>query len=87
MPVVCRFASNRISIHIYYADHTPPHFHVRYPNGGASIAIATLEVMRGELAGRVRKQIIPWAQSHQSELQEAWERAQQGREPGNIAPP
>ena len=87
MPTVCRFRSHSISIHIYYADHTPPHFHVRYPNGAASIEIATLAVMRGELAGRIRKQIITWAQSHQSELQAAWELAQQGRPPGNIAPP
>ncbi len=38
---------------MYYGDHQPPHFHVRYGEQKALIAIDTLTLFRGHLSPRV----------------------------------
>ena len=52
MPEISRFFG--IAIQMYYNDHDPPHFHVRYHEERASIAIGTLSVLQGWLSPRVR---------------------------------
>jgi hypothetical protein len=36
-----------IVIEMYYADHSPPHFHARYGGEAAKVEIATGEVIAG----------------------------------------
>ena len=70
MPVICRFLG--IAIAILYRDHDPPHFHVRYNEYRALIAISTLNVIDGQLPARVRSLVTEWAELHQEELLDIW---------------
>ena len=56
-------------------DHAPPHFHVRYGEQKAIIAIETLRLLEGKLKPRTLGLVIEWASLHQSELVEDWELA------------
>ena len=50
MPTISAFYG--ILIRMFFNDHPPPHFHARYGEFEATVAIETLEVMEGELSGR-----------------------------------
>lgn len=73
MPEVSRFFG--IVITMYYNDHTPPHFHVRYGQQRALVSIQSLSVIQGELRSRALGLVVEWASLHQNELVENWERA------------
>jgi len=62
MPEISRFFG--IVIQMYYGDHDPPHFHVRYSGQKALIAIETLEVLRGQLPPRALSLVREWAALH-----------------------
>jgi hypothetical protein len=62
---------------MYYNDHVPPHFHGRYGNQKAIIAIDTLTVLQGKLSPRVLGLIMEWAALHRQELFENWQLAKQ----------
>lgn len=51
MPEVSRFFG--IIILLNYNDHAPPHFHVRYGEQKALIAIDSLVLLQGHLSPRV----------------------------------
>ena len=70
MPEISRFLG--IVITMYFNDHNPPHFHVRYEEFRAAIAIATLEIRDGELPRRVFELVVEWAEMHQAELIDNW---------------
>jgi hypothetical protein len=53
-----------------------PHFHATYSGAEASIEIETLQIIGGRLPPRARLFVSDWAQIHQGELRENWERAQ-----------
>jgi hypothetical protein len=68
-----------IVIWIYYDEirhRSRPHFHATYSGDEASIDIETLQVIAGGLPPRARQLVSDWAQMHQRELRENWERAQ-----------
>ncbi|NBD16032.1 MAG: DUF4160 domain-containing protein [Cyanobacteria bacterium] len=73
MPEISRFLG--IIITMYYNDHSPPHFHVRYNKQKAIIDINSLSILQGKLSPRVLGLVIEWATLHQTELRENWERA------------
>jgi hypothetical protein len=50
MPEISRFYG--IIIAMYYNDHPPPHFHVRYGGQKAVIIIETGQLLAGDLSGR-----------------------------------
>jgi hypothetical protein len=70
MPEISRFLG--IVITMYFDDHDPPHFHVRYNEYRALIAISTLNVIDGQLPARVRSLVTEWAELHQEELLDIW---------------
>jgi len=47
MPTISTFYG--ILIRMFFNDHAPPHFHARYGEFEATIDIATLEVIEGDL--------------------------------------
>ncbi|MBD2060358.1 DUF4160 domain-containing protein [Oculatella sp. FACHB-28] len=51
-----------ILIAMYYNDHLPPHFHVRYGQQKARIEIQLLSILEGKLSPRVLRFVIEWAQ-------------------------
>jgi hypothetical protein len=75
MPEVSRFFG--IVITMYHNDHAPSHFHVRYADQRALVAIETLTLLRGRLSPRVFGMVVEWAAMHQAELLENWDRARQ----------
>lgn len=85
MPEVCRFSG--ITIHFYYDDHLPAHFHSKYAEAEAKISVADLAVIAGLLPVKQRRTVIAWARQRQAELKIAWQQAQSGQSPGKIAPP
>ncbi len=70
MPEICRFLG--ISILMYFNDHDPPHFHVRYNEYRAIFRIADLMMKDGKLPKRVIALVIEWANMHRPELLEDW---------------
>ena len=70
MPEICRFLG--IVISMYFSDHNPPHFHVRYNEYRAVIDIYTLNILDGYLPGRVRGLVQEWAEIHQEKLLSMW---------------
>lgn len=75
MPEICRFFG--IIITMYYQEHNPPHFHIRYNEYKATISIKNLALMEGYLPPKVLGLVIEWASQHQSELLQDWELATQ----------
>jgi hypothetical protein len=73
MPEICRFLG--IIVAMYYDEHAPPHFHVRYGSQRARFAIDGLHMLDGDIGPRVRGLVVEWASRHQRELQADWERA------------
>jgi hypothetical protein len=84
MPEISRFFG--IVVQMYYADHDPPHFHVRYAGQKALVAIETLEVLRGSLSPRALALVTEWAALHQAELMEDWVLAREEAQLNPIAP-
>ena len=71
MPEISRFLG--IIITMYFDEHNPPHFHVRYNEHRASVDIKTLNISAGSLPARVRGLIVAWAELHGDELLTMWE--------------
>jgi len=58
---------------MYAADHLPPHFHVRMNDGReVLVEIATLEVLRGNVARRELVDAMAWAKLMQQWLAVKW---------------
>ncbi len=70
MPEICRFLGIRISM--YFNEHNPPHFHIKYNEYRATMNINTLNVEDGYLPSKVRGLVQEWAEIHQSELLTMW---------------
>ena len=64
-----------IVIAMYYRDHAPPHFHAVYGEYEATIVIATLSVLSGDLPARALRLVQEWARLHQAELEANWNAA------------
>ena len=84
MPEISRFFG--IIITMYYDDHNPPHFHVRYNEHKAEIGISNLGVLAGKLPPRVMGLVMEWASIHQTELVADWALACEEAELKKIAP-
>lgn len=84
MPEISRFFG--IIITMYYNDHTPPHFHVRYGGQKALISIENFTVLEGKLKPRALGLVVEWASLHQTELMNDWELARQHAELEKIQP-
>jgi len=66
MPEISRFLG--ISILMYFEDHNPPHFHVRYNEFEWVMNIQTLACIRGKLPPRILALVIERASMYQQEL-------------------
>lgn len=84
MPEISRFFG--LIITMYYNDHSPPHFHVRYGDHKAVVAIDGPRLLEGKLGPRAVGLIMEWAALHHEELLADWELARQ-MQPLNPVPP
>lgn len=87
MPTISMFFG--IIIQMFVKDdrrHHAPHIHVRYAGSTASVAIATGEVLAGELPAKQLKLVLAWLEIHQEELLADWALAIEGEQPFKIDP-
>jgi hypothetical protein len=84
MPEISRFYGMVMAM--YYNDHAPPHFHVRYGEQKAVIGIDPIALLEGNLSRRGKGLVIDWAQEHQAELMADWELARQQAPLNRIDP-
>ena len=84
MPEISRFYG--ITIHFFYNEHNPPHFHARYGDDEAVFAINTLEIIEGKLPNRAQILVVEWALIHRQELLKDWELVTKGSTPNKIKP-
>lgn len=71
MPEISRFLG--MLIYMYFNDHKPAHFHVKYNDYRAKIKIADFSLMEGELPPRVFGLVVEWAEINQKSLLENWQ--------------
>ena len=75
MPEISRFLG--ISIAMYFDDHNPPHFHVKYNEFRAIISINDLKIIDGNLPPRVLGLVMEWAELNKKKLLENWDIAKE----------
>ena len=71
MPEISSFYG--IVIYMYFNEHNPPHFHVKYADFNA---IVTIEdgIVTGSLPRRALNLVYDWLDLHKDELMENWRR-------------
>ncbi len=84
MPAISRFLG--IVIAMYYKEHNPPHFHVKYNEYKAVFTIEDLKMSEGDLPKRVVSLVLEWAFLHRDELMENWKLSEEGKPLNNIEP-
>ena len=73
MPRISEFYG--IVIYMYWADHSPPHFHALYAGDEALIRIEDGSVLAGSIPRTAHRLVQAWLTLHRPELCENWERA------------
>ena len=61
-----------ILIQMFWNDHPPPHFHVRYADHRARVSIGELTILSGSLPRTAERLVLESAQLHQAELMKNW---------------
>lgn len=60
-------------------EHGIPHFHLRWPDGKASVSIESLEVLAGKPPACIFVEASAWAQECKVNLHQEWIRLNPGR--------
>lgn len=84
MPVISSFYG--ILIYMFWNEHNPPHFHVKYAEFKALINIKDFSLMEGSLPPKALALVVEWASIHQKELLENWEKGKQDQSFNKIEP-
>lgn len=84
MPEISRFFG--IIIFMYFDEHNPPHFHVKYGEERAVLSINELKVMEGKLSRRALSLVLEWANEHRQELMDNWNSLETTGNFSKIAP-
>ena len=66
--------------------HHSSHFHAYYQDDVAVYSLTPIELIAGHLPRRQQRFVEAWAELHQYELIEDWDRLQQGELPIKIEP-
>ena len=84
MPRISSFYG--IVIVMYFDDHPPPHFHARYGEHEAQVAIATGDVLHGSLPRSASRLVKEWTELRRGELLDDWQRAERAEPLVSIEP-
>ncbi|MHA4870733.1 DUF4160 domain-containing protein [Duganella sp. PWIR1] len=84
MPTISAFYG--LLIQMFYRDHLPPHFHIKYAGSQATFDIQKLVLMNGNLPVRELRLVSEWAKLHQDELLDNWGLCETMQAPKPIAP-
>ena len=71
MPEISRFYG--IIVYMFFNDHNPPHFKVKYGEFEANILIETGVLINGDFPLGKLKLVQAWAEIHKNELQTMWD--------------
>ncbi|MDD2611020.1 MAG: DUF4160 domain-containing protein [Giesbergeria sp.] len=69
MNTIYRDGKMKISV---YADHAPPHFHVRTPDGDSAVDLATMMELAGCANRKLLAKAIAWALANRSLIEAEW---------------
>lgn len=83
MPEISRFYG--IIIRMLANEHAPPHFHAIYESFEISVTIRD-GIVTGSFPRRALQLVLEWAEQHEGELLENWDRLRAGEAPTPIAP-
>lgn len=61
-------------IEVFGREHGVPHFHLRWPDGRASISIETLEVIIGNPPSDILAEACAWATLHREQIMTEWQK-------------
>ena len=87
MPELSRFFGIIIRIYMETGiQHSTTHFHAYYQKQAAVFGINPVEPLAGNLPLRQKRLVEAWAELHQEELQNDWDRLQSGKLPEPIEP-
>jgi hypothetical protein len=73
MPTIAYFLG--IAVRMFYNDHDPPHFHVRYQGFRARILISSGDVIGGRLPPTVARLVKEWTALRHEALMRNWRAA------------
>lgn len=74
MPEICRFYG--LIIYMFYNDHQPPHFKVKFGEFEANVFIENGNLLNGDLPLNKLKLVQAWAEIHKDELFLIWDTKQ-----------
>ena len=77
MPTIAYFLG--IAVRMFFNDHDPPHFHVRYQGFQARIRIADGSVIDGRLPPTVARLLREWTALRRDALSRNWNAARTDR--------
>lgn len=83
MPEISQFYG--VVIMMFFDDHNPPHFHVKYNDNMAIINIKNGQIS-GTLPRRALRMVYDWLDLHQQELLDNWELMKNQKQPNKIEP-
>lgn len=83
MPEISRFYG--IIITMFFDDHNPPHFHIRYNEYKAIMNISNGTII-GTLPRRALNLVFEWLDLHKEELMQNWDLMKNDNEPLSIKP-
>ena len=87
MPEIARFLGIIIRMFVEPGGkHHSPHFHAYYQSDVAIYSIEPIELIAGKLPIRQQRFVEAWAELHQDELYQNWNRLQSGQLPLKIVP-
>ena len=70
MPEISRFYG--IVVYMFFNDHPPPHFHVKYGDFECTVNIDD-GIMNGKMPRRAIRLIYEWLDLHKEELLDNWQ--------------
>lgn len=74
MPEIARFLGIIITMYYETGTHQQPHFHARFGEYRASFTIDPPALLAGAMLRRQQHLILAWAELHQEQLLDNWER-------------
>ena|SRR5829696_5200628 len=87
MPELSRFFGIIIRMYMEVGgQHHLPHFHAYYQDDAAVFGLDPIQLIAGSLPRTQQRLVEAWAELHQPELIEDWDRLQAGQTPLPIAP-
>jgi hypothetical protein len=87
MPELSRFFGIIIRMYMEIgAPHHLPHFHAYYQDDEAVFSLQPIDLTAGSLPRRQRRLVEAWAELHEAELLDDWQRLQAGQTPLPIEP-